>query len=49
MPGGKAEITVAFNSAGKMGKQDKTVTIVSNASGTNRVSFTTVVATPKPQ
>ena len=48
-PGGKSEITVAFNSAGKMGKQDKTVTLVSNATGTNRVSFTTVVTAPKPQ
>ncbi len=49
MPGGKSEITVAFNSTGKMGKQDKTITLVSNASGTNRVSFTTVVTAPKPQ
>lgn len=49
MPGGKAEITVAFNSAGKMGKVDKTVTVVSNATGTNRVSFSTVITTPKPQ
>src|SRR6478735_2854945 len=30
-PGGKSEIVVAFNSAGKMGHQDKTVTVVSNA------------------
>lgn len=49
MPGGKAEITVAFNSTGKMGKVDKTVTVVSNAVGTNRVSFSTVITTPKPQ
>ncbi len=49
MPGGKAEITVAFNSAGKMGKVDKTVTVVSNATGTNRVSFSTLITTPKPQ
>ena len=49
MPGGNAEITVAFNSTGKMGKVDKTVTIVSNAVGTNRVSFTTVITAPKPQ
>jgi hypothetical protein len=49
MPGGKSEITIAFNSAGKLHKQDKTVTIISNASGTNRVSFTTVVTAPKPQ
>src|SRR6187551_2876218 len=31
MPGGKGEITVAFNSAGKSGKQNKVVTVVSNA------------------
>lgn len=30
-PGGKGEITVAFNSTGKIGKQNKVVTIVSNA------------------
>lgn len=30
-PGGSASIKVTFNSAGKMGGQDKTVTIVSNA------------------
>jgi len=29
--GGKGEIVVAFNSLGKMGKQNKVVTIVSNA------------------
>ncbi len=49
MPGGKSEITVGFNSAGKMGKQDKAVTLVSNAVGTNRINFTTVVTAPKPQ
>lgn len=31
VPGEKGEITVAFNSAGKFGKQNKVVTIVSNA------------------
>lgn len=31
MPGGKGEITVAFSSIGKFGKQNKVVTVVSNA------------------
>ncbi len=30
--GGKGEIIVAFNSTGKLGKQNKVVTVVSNAS-----------------
>src|SRR5436190_7164183 len=30
-PGGKGEVSIAFNSAGKMGKQNKPVTIISNA------------------
>lgn len=30
-PGEKGEITIGFNSAGKYGKQEKVVTIVSNA------------------
>jgi hypothetical protein len=34
MPGGKGEIVVAFNSTGKLGKQNKVVTVVSNASNT---------------
>jgi hypothetical protein len=47
-PGGKGEITVGFNSAGKIGKQNKVVTIVSNAAGTgNTVSFTTNVLEKK--
>jgi hypothetical protein len=32
MPGSKGELTLAFNSTGKLGKQNKVVTIVSNAS-----------------
>src|SRR6188508_823259 len=45
MPGGKGELTVAFNSAGKMGKQNKVVTVVSNAVNAEgaQVSFTTNV------
>src|SRR6187401_1000857 len=44
-PGAKGELTVAFNSAGKMGKQNKTVTVISNAVNPegNTVSFTTNV------
>ncbi|MCW5912782.1 MAG: DUF1573 domain-containing protein [Cyclobacteriaceae bacterium] len=38
MPGGKGEITVAFNSSGKIGRQNKVVTITSNSVGkTNQV------------
>jgi hypothetical protein len=40
-PGQSAELTVAFNSAGKIGKQNKVVTITSNSIGTsNQVMFT---------
>ncbi len=50
-PGGKGEITLGFNSAGKMGKQNKTVTIVSNAVNTNgsQINFSTNVLDKKPQ
>lgn len=47
-PGGKGELTVGFNSAGKIGKQNKVVTIVSNAVGSaNTISFTTNVLDKK--
>lgn len=51
MPGGKGEITVAFNSAGKSGRQNKVVTIVSNAvnSEGSQISFVTNVLDKKPQ
>jgi hypothetical protein len=51
MPGGKAELTVAFNSAGKMGKQNKVVTVVSNAVNADgaQISFTTNVLEKKGQ
>jgi hypothetical protein len=48
-PGQKGEITIAFNSAGKMGRQNKVVTVVSNAvnpDGT-QISFTTNVLEKK--
>ncbi|HEY5750167.1 MAG TPA: DUF1573 domain-containing protein [Chryseolinea sp.] len=48
-PGGKGEIPVSFNSAGKMGKQNKVVTIVSNAVNTDgaQISFTANVVEKK--
>jgi hypothetical protein len=51
MPGGKGELTVAFNSAGKMGKQNKVVTVVSNAVNADgaQISFTTNVLEKKAQ
>ena len=51
MPGGKGEITVAFDSAGKNGRQNKVVTIVSNAVNTDggQISFVTNVLDKKPQ
>ncbi|HMI68149.1 MAG TPA: DUF1573 domain-containing protein [Cyclobacteriaceae bacterium] len=47
--GGKGEIVVAFNSLGKMGKQNKVVTIVSNAANPEggQVSFTANVLEKK--
>ena len=51
MPGGKGELTVAFNSAGKSGRQNKVVTVVSNAVNTDGglISFSTNVLDKKPQ
>ena len=47
-PGQKAEITVAFNSAGKFGRQNKVVTVVSNAiSGSNQITFSANVLEKK--
>lgn len=39
-PGAKGEVLVRFNSAGKMGKQNKTVTLVTNATTNNRIVLT---------
>lgn len=49
-PGAKGEFTVAFNSAGKMGRQNKPVTVVSNAvnQDASSVSFTTNVLEKAP-
>ncbi len=51
LPDGKGELTVAFNSAGKMGKQNKVVTVVSNAVNADgaQISFTTNVLEKKAQ
>lgn len=47
-PGEKAEITVAFNSAGKFGRQNKVVTLVSNSvSGSNQITFSANVLEKK--
>ena len=50
-PGGQAQVTVGFNSAGKMGMQNKPVTLVSNAVNpeANTISFTTNILDKKPQ
>jgi Protein of unknown function (DUF1573) len=48
MPGGQGEVTVAFNSAGKFGKQNKVVTVTSNSAGTtNQVMITVNVLEKK--
>lgn len=40
-PGQKSEIRVSFNSEGKMGKQNKVVTVISNATNDdNKITFT---------
>lgn len=50
MPGGKGEIKIAFNSAGKIGRQNKTVTVVSNAvNDGNTISFVTNILSKNPQ
>jgi hypothetical protein len=48
-PGGKGEITIAFNSAGKSGRQNKVVTVISNATNADgaQLSFTTNVLEKK--
>jgi hypothetical protein len=40
LPGGKGEIEVQFNSSGKFGRQNKVVTMVSNATlGNSQITF----------
>jgi hypothetical protein len=51
-PGGKGELTVSFNSTGKMGHQSKPVTIISNAANADgaQITFTTnVLEKTQPQ
>ena len=48
-PGASAEINATFNSSGKMGKQNKVITVVSNnVEGSARVSIIANVLPPKP-
>lgn len=47
-PGDKGEIIVAFSSSGKFGRQNKVVTVISNAvNGSNQITFTTNVLEKK--
>jgi hypothetical protein len=47
-PGKKAELVVQFNSTGKIGRQNKVVTVISNAVGGNsQVTFTATVLEKK--
>ncbi len=47
-PGGSGDLTVAFNSAGKIGKQNKVITVTSNSVGIlNQVMFTATVLEKK--
>lgn len=48
-PGGKGEITIGYNSAGRMGRQSKVVTVISNATNADgaQISFTTNVVEKK--
>ena len=49
-PGAKSEIVIAFNSTGKIGRQNKTLRVVSNASNPEgaTISFTANVIDKKP-
>ncbi len=50
-PGQKGEITLGYNSAGRMGRQSKVVTVVSNATNADgaQISFTANVVEKKGQ
>jgi Protein of unknown function (DUF1573) len=48
-PGNKGELEVMFNSSGKFGKQNKVVTVVSNAAlGNSQVMFSATILEKKP-
>lgn len=50
LPGEKGEIKVRFNSAGKMGRQNKVITIRSNVEGTdNRIKIVSMVLPPEKE
>jgi hypothetical protein len=49
MPGGKGELKVGFNSAGKMNKQTKVLPVISNSVTDVSVTFKTNVLDKKPQ
>lgn len=49
MPGGKGELKVGFNSAGKINKQTKVLPIISNSITDSSITFTTNVLDKKPQ
>lgn len=47
-PGGRGEIPIQFNSTGKLGRQNKVITIISNASaGNSQVTFSANVLEKK--
>lgn len=49
-PGKRAELVVQFNSAGKIGRQNKVVIVISNAlEGNSQVTFTATVLEKKAQ
>jgi hypothetical protein len=49
MPGDKGELEVMFNTSGKFGKQNKVVTVVSNAAlGNSQVTFSATILEKKP-
>ena len=49
-PGKRAELVVQFNSTGKIGRQNKVVTVISNAAGGNsQVTFTATVLEKKAE
>ncbi|MCC5943963.1 MAG: DUF1573 domain-containing protein [Bernardetiaceae bacterium] len=49
-PGEKSEITIVFNSRGKMGKQRKTITVISNAENSDaKLVLSGNIVMPEPQ
>lgn len=50
LPGSKSSIKVSFNSAGKMGRQNKVITIISNSvAPLNQIKITTNVLPPSKE